>query len=189
MSKELAIVDSDRFEIMEQVASLRLAGKSDTAVARELGIQRKVAIELFEEYKTIIRQDANSRDMARDHLDMMVKHYDRLIEKSYEVYRNLELMAFDEKIAAQMNTTLKNISEYEHKRVDTLQKAGLLEGADLGDELAEMEEKQQLLIGILKSDLCGICRPAVMSKLRRVTGQVEPHDGPIEGPVVIVQDD
>lgn len=185
MSRELSIVDSDRFELMEQVASLRLAGKSDTAVAREIGIQRKVAIQLFNEYKEIVKSDRESRDWARDHLDLMVKHYDRLIEKSYEVYRNLEFMSFDEKVAAQMNTTLKNISEYEHKRVDTLQKAGLLEGAELGDEMAAMEEKQQLIIDILKNDLCPVCRPTVMSKLKRITGKVEPH----EDVVVVVDDD
>jgi len=171
----LAIVDGDRFENMEQVASLRLSGKSDTAVARELNIPRKVVIELFNEYKTIIRQDAESRDLARDHLDLMVKHYDRLIEKSYEIYRNLELMQFDEKMAAQMNTTLKNIADYESRRVDTLQKAGLLEGAELGDEMARMEEKHQIIVDILRKDLCPICRPTVMSKLRAVTGKVEAH--------------
>lgn len=176
LSKELSIVDSDRFELMEQVASLRLAGKSDTAVAKELGIQRKVAIELFGEYKEIVKADRDSRDWARDHLDMMVKHYDRLIEKSYEVYRNLEFMSFDEKVAAQMNTTLKNISEYEGKRVDALQKAGLLEGAELGDEMAAMEEKHAVIIDILKNHLCEHCRPTVMSRLRAITGQVEPHE-------------
>lgn len=175
LSKELSIVDSDRFELMEQVASLRLMGISDTAVAKRLKIKRTVAIELFNEYRNVIRADADSRDMARDHLDMMVQHYDRLIEKSYEVFRNLELMSFDEKIAAQQNTTLKNISEYESKRVDALQKAGLLEGADMGDQIAAMEEKQQILINILKNHVCPNCRPTVMAELRRVTGQTEAH--------------
>lgn len=171
----IVVADGDRFDLMEKVAALRLTGKSDTAVAKELGLKRVVAIELFEEYKSIVRQDADSRDMAREHLDMMVKHYDRLIEKSYEVYKNLEYMSFDEKIAAQMNTTLKNISEYESKRVDALQKAGLLEGAEIGDEMAAMEEKHQIIINILKDDLCAICKPNVMSKLKRVTGKVEAH--------------
>jgi len=158
---------------MERVASLLMKGTSETKVGKELGIPRKVVIELFNEYKDIIRKDTDSRDMARDHLDMMVKHYDRLIEKSYEVYRNLELLSFNEKIAAQMNTTLKNISEYEKVRVDLLQKAGLLEGAELGDELAEMEEKQQILIDILRNDLCPDCRKAVVAKLQKVTQKVE----------------
>lgn len=187
MSKELSIVDGDRFELIERVASLRLTGKSDTAVAKELGIQRKVAIELFDQYKQIVREDADSRDMAREHLDMMVKHYDRLIEKSYEIYRNLELMAFDEKMAAQMNTTLKNISDYEARRVDALQKAGLLEGAEAGDQIAEMEEKQAILIRVLREHVCSNCRPVVMSELRKVTGKVEAHqvhDDVVDGEIV-----
>lgn len=171
----LVVADGDRFGLMERVASLRLTGKNETAIGKELGVPRKIVIELFNEYKDIIRQDADSRDMAREHLDLMVKHYDRLIEKSYEVYRNLELMSFDEKIAAQMNTTLKNISEYESRRVDALQKAGLLEGAEIGDQIAEMEEKHAIIINILKEHVCSYCRPIVMSELKKVTGRVEAH--------------
>ena len=170
---ELVLADGDRFEQMERVASLRLTGKSDTAVAKELGLQRKVVIELFAEYRESLSRDGLARDLARDHLNQMVVHYDKLIEESYKLLSSLKSMAFDEKVSAQINATLKNISDYESRRVDALQKAGLLDASDLGDELAEMEEKQQILINILRNDLCVNCRPNVMNKLRRVTGQVE----------------
>ena len=170
---ELVLADGDRFEQMERVASLRLTGKSDTAVAKELGLQRKVVIELFAEYRESLARDGLARDLARDHLNQMVVHYDKLIEESYKLLSSLKSMAFDEKVSAQINATLKNISDYESRRVDALQKAGLLDASDLGDELAEMEEKQQILINILRNDLCVNCRPNVMNKLRRVTGQVE----------------
>ena len=170
---ELVLADGDRFEQMERVASLRLTGKSDTAVAKELGLQRKVVIELFAEYRESLSRDGLARDLARDHLNQMVVHYDKLIEESYKLLSSLKSMAFGEKVSAQINATLKNISDYESRRVDALQKAGLLDASDLGDELAEMEEKQQILINILRNDLCVNCRPNVMNKLRRVTGQVE----------------
>jgi hypothetical protein len=57
--------------------------------------------------------------------------------------------------------------------VDLLQKAGVLEGTDLGAELAEMEEKQAILIDILRNDLCEKCQATVARRLKEVTGQVE----------------
>lgn len=173
MSSELELVDSHRFNQMEQVASLRLTGKSETAIAKELGLQRKIVIQLWNEYKDILAQDSTARDTARDHLNQMVQHYDKLIHESYKLLSKLESLEFDEKISAQINTTLKNIAEYEKVRVDLLQKAGLLDASDLGDELADMEEKQQILIDILRNDLCPACRQTVAQRLQKVTQVVE----------------
>ncbi len=57
-----------------------------------------------------------------------------------------------------------------------LQKAGLYDDAALGDELAEMEEKQQILINILKEVTadCSHCKTEVARRLSKVTGRVEP---------------
>lgn len=160
-------------DLMDKVATRILQGKSELAIARDLGIKRTEVINYRDMWKNRMANDMSARDSARDHLNQMVEHYSRLIDKSYKVLDDLDNMSFDEKVAAQKNTTLKNISEYEAKRVDALQKAGLLDASDLGDEMAEMEEKQQILIDILRNDLCPTCRPNVMHKLKRVTGQVE----------------
>lgn len=170
-------------ETMEKVATRILQGKSELAIARDLGIKRIEVIKYRDLWKEQLQNDMESRDAARDHLNMMVKHFDRLIEESYDVLDSLKARIFDEKVAAQMNTTLKNISEYEDKRVKALREAGLLDGAAMGDEMAEMEEKQQILIDILRNDLCPHCRPTVMKKLQRVTQQVEAVD------VEVVNDD
>jgi len=185
---EVALYDeSDPIqEMMDRVATRLMQGKTELAIARDLGIKRVEVIKYRDLWKESLARDNEARDSARDHLNIMVKHYDGLIERSYKVYQNLDDMAFDEKVAAQMNTTLKNISEYEGKRVDALQKAGLLDGADMGDEMAAMEEKQAILIDILRNDLCHVCRPEVMRKLKRVTGQVEEikQDDIVDGEVV-----
>lgn len=187
---QVAVYDDNDpiLEMMDKVAVRLLKGKSELAIARDLGIKRVEVIRYAELWKEQLR-NSDTAEAARDHLNMMVKHYDRLIEKSYEVYRNLEFMSFDEKVAAQMNTTLKNISEYESRRVDALQKAGLLEGAEMGDEIAAMEQKHEIIIKILREDLCPVCKPMVMSKLKAVTGKVEAHqveDDPniVDGEVV-----
>lgn len=179
--------DSDHIlDTMDAVAKRLMAGKNELAIARELKMKRIEVIKYRDLWRERLAADMESRDAARDQLNQMVSHFDRLIEKSYSVYRSLESMSFDEKIAAQMNTTLKNIADYEDKRVKALRESGLLDGAALGDQLAKMEEKQQILIQILRDDLCPTCRIKVMTKLKRVTGQVEAVDV-VES--VVVEDD
>lgn len=169
-------VESHRFESMEQVAEYTLMGYSATAIAKETGLKRAQVLTLQEDYRTALANDSEARDMARDHLNMMVKHYDSLIKKFYDLVDEIDTLGFSHQVAAQKNAALKAIAELEAKRLDALQKAGLLESAELGDELAEMEEKQDILIDILRSDLCPECQAKIAYKLSKVTGQAETID-------------
>lgn len=165
--------ESHRFEQMEKVADLSMKGKSATAISKELGIPRKEVMVLQEDYRTALANDAEARDMARDHLNMMVKHFDKLIKKLYELVDEIDSLDFGHQVAAQKNAAIRSIADLEAKRLDALQKAGLLDSAELGDELADMEEKQDILINILRNDLCPSCQMRVANKLSRVTGKVE----------------
>lgn len=150
-----------------------LKGTSEYTVARRLGLKVVEVKSLWSEYKERINSDSLARDAARDHLNLMVKQYDELIYKANENLDNLENMPFDEKISGQINTTIKTIGELQSKRVDALQKAGLLDAHDLGDELAEREEREEMIIGILKDDLCSPCKIVVRDKISKLTGQVQ----------------
>lgn len=172
---------------MDEVATRILKGKTEYAIARELKITRVEVIKYRDLWRDRLQADAESTDMARDHLNQMVEHYSRLINESYKVLDDLNAMGFDEKVAAQKNTTLKNISEYEDKRVKALREAGLLDG-QMGDQMAEMEEKQALILDILRNDLCPACQANTRIKLSRVTGKAEPkveyEQDIVEGEVV-----
>lgn len=161
---------------MERIADLKFQGYSETQIAKQLEMKRKDVIILFDEYKDILTSDSEARDMARDHLNQMVKHYDSLIRKFYELVEEINLLNFSHQVAAQKNAALKAIADLEAKRLDALQKAGLLDSAELGDELAEMEEKHAILISILRDDLCFDCKQRVGDKLSRVTNQAEAID-------------
>lgn len=165
--------DSERFNLMEQVAEKTLKGLSATAISKELSIPRKEVLTLQEDYRVALANDYEARDMARDHLNMMVKHYDSLIKKFYDLVDEIDSLQFTHQVAAQKNAALKAVADLEAKRLDALQKAGLLEGAELGDELAEMEEKQAIIISILRDDLCNECKPKIAYKLSQVTGKTE----------------
>lgn len=176
----LATFDSDRFDAMERVAVLRMKGHNDTVIAKELSIPRRMVKELFNEYKEVLARDVESRDRARDTLNLMTEHYDLLIKKSHEVLMDLDGENFSDKVAGAKMGVIKTIADMEARRLDAWQKAGLLDNSELGDELAEMEEKAAMLISILRNDLCPICRKTVADKLQQATNVVE---------AVIVYDD
>lgn len=166
-------VESNRFENMERVAEMTMQGLSATAISKQTGIARKEVILLQEDYRVALSNDSEARDMARDHLNMMVKHFDGLIKRFYDLVDEIDTLDFGHQVAAQKNAALKAIGELEAKRVDALQKAGLLESAELGDELAEAEEKRDILVNIIKEEVCPACRIKIGQSIARVSGQVD----------------
>jgi hypothetical protein len=170
---DLIPYNSDNFDLMDRVAQLTMQGKQPTTIAKELDLKRTEVLNYQQQWRELLADDKQAHEQARDQLNQMVKHYDHLIAKSYELLEDLATLSFSHQVSSQINNTLKNISDYEKFRVDALQKAGMLEGADLGDELADMEHKQSILIDILRNNLCEVCQPVVAARLREVTGQVE----------------
>lgn len=166
-------VEGGRFDAMEKVAELTFQGNNPTAIAKKLGIQRKDVMALQEDYRIALSQDQQARDLARDYLYQMVKHYDDLIRRFYELTDEIDQLSWSPAAAAQKNASLKAIADLDAKRLEALQKAGLLDSAELGDELAEAEEKREILIDILRNDLCSTCQGNVAHKLSKVTGRVE----------------
>lgn len=161
--------ESNRFELMEKVAERTLMGHSPTSISKELGIKRVEVLELQEDYRVALSQDTQARDMARDHLNMMVAQYDDLIKRLYDLIEEIDQLPWNAAAAAQKNGAIKGIAELAAKRVDALQKAGLLDSAELGDELAKFEEDKELIISILK-DLCVVCQPKVANRISRLMG-------------------
>ena len=71
--------------------------------------------------------------------------------------------------------TLKLIADIESKRIDMLNKAGVLEDSSMADQILENEKKQEILISILRdvTSSCEHCKWEVSKRLSQVTGQVE----------------
>lgn len=170
---ELEVYDAKRFTDMEQVADLFMEGAKATDIAKTTGLQRKYVVSLIEEWRETALADQASRDLARETLTKMVSHYDKLIKQYYELIDDLQDLNFSHNVAAQINSALKNIADLEAKRVDALQKAGILDANEMGDEVARMEEKQAIIVDILRNDLCPACKAKTASKLGLLTGRVE----------------
>jgi hypothetical protein len=73
-------------------------------------------------------------------------HYNKLIQKAYEVIEDATTTAnLSAKTAA-----IKLVLDIEGRRIDMLQKAGLLENKELAEEMLEIERKQGVLVNILR---------------------------------------
>jgi len=170
MSNEIALID--QYARMDKMANLWLKGeRNPTAIAKQLGLKRAEVLSLIEEFKQIARNDEEVKHRAKEALHEADESLNMVLKRSWETVEQAD-DAGDLKTKA---TVLKNIADVEGRRVDMLQKAGLYDDAALGDELAEMEEKQQMLIAILKEVTadCSHCKIEVARRLSKITGRAE----------------
>jgi len=171
MAKEIELLD--RYEQINQVAQMYIKGMTNpTTISKELGIKRAEAIALIEEWREIARGNDDIKAQAAEALQQGIQHYTMITERFWETVEQADTNQ-DYKTK---NAVLKNIADVEAKKIDMLQKAGLYDDAAIGDELAEMEEKQAILINILKevTSNCDHCKLEVARRLSKVTGKAEP---------------
>lgn len=123
-----------------------LKGNDPTTISKELSMPRKRVVALIDEWKQMAADNAAIRARAKEALVAADTHYSRLIQKAYEVIDDATTQGnLNAKSGA-----IKIVMDLESRRIDMLQKAGLLENKELAEEMVEIEERQQILIGILK---------------------------------------
>jgi small nuclear ribonucleoprotein (snRNP)-like protein len=169
LPKELAEID--RIERMNEVVTAYLKGDNPTQIAKITGLKRAEVLEYIEEWRVVAQNNKTIQARATEALTSMDEHYNMIIRELWETMEQADLNN-DFKLKA---TVLKSLADVEGKRVDLLQKAGLLDNQQIGDEVVEMEKKHEILIGILRevtSD-CPHCKVEVARRLSRVTGKTE----------------
>lgn len=169
MPKELDTLD--RIEQMNTVVAQLLKGDNATAIAKSTGLKRAQVIEYIDEWKQLAQNNKTIQSRAYEALTGMDEHYSMIIRELWGVLEEADM----NNDLRTKTTVLKNLADIEGKRVDLLQKAGLLDTQQMGDEVIEMERKHEILITILRevtSD-CPHCKVEVARRLSRVTGQTE----------------
>ena len=158
-------------EEVNQVASEYIKGKDASAISKELDIPRNRVLNLLNEWRNMVANNEAVRIRAREALAGADQHYNHLIRQAYEVIEDATTTAnLSAKTAA-----IKLVMDIESKRIDMLQKAGLLENKELADQLLEQEQKQDVLVGVLRevSGDCPRCRNEVAKRLAQISGQGE----------------
>jgi hypothetical protein len=111
------------------------------------------------------------RARAREALATADQHYNRLIQKAYEVIDGAESMGD----LGEKRQSLKLILEIENKRIEMLQKAGLLENKEIAEELMESERKMEVLVKILR-EVSGQCDHCKVEVTRRLADVAKPDE-------------
>ncbi len=169
MSDELEV--SNRFDQMNMVVEELLKGNNPTTISKNLSIKRSLVLELLDEWRSVVSSDNTIRERAKEALAGADQHFSMIIQRAWETVEQADA----NNQLGNKSSALKLIADTESKRIDMLQKAGLLENTELSSQLLETERKQELLVEILKevTSQCDRCRVEVSKRLSEITNRIE----------------
>lgn len=136
----------EHLDNVNKVVEKYLAGSDATQISKELAIPRQRVVGYIDEWRAMAADNAAIRARAKEALVGADTHYSKLISKAYEVIDDATTTA---NLGAK-TAGIKLVMDLESKRIDMLQKAGLLENKELAEEMIEIEKNQEILVGILK---------------------------------------
>lgn len=133
-------------DTVNKVVGEYLKGNDPTKISKQLDIPRTKVAALIKEWQVMASDNSAIRARAKEALAAADEHYSRLISQAYEVIDEATTTA---NLGAKTNG-IKLVMDLESKRIEMLQKAGLLENKELAEEMLEIERRQDILMGILK---------------------------------------
>tara|TARA_B110000503_G_scaffold84020_1_gene128085 strand:+ start:24497 stop:25027 length:531 start_codon:yes stop_codon:yes gene_type:complete len=161
----------NHLDAVNKVVGEYLKGSDPTKISKELAIPRQTVVLYLNEWKAMAADNAAIRARAKEALVAADTHYSRLIEKAYEVIDEASMTA---NLSAKSNA-IKLVMDLESRRIDMLQKAGLLENKELAEEMVEIEERQQVLIQILRD--IAVEHPEIREKImHRLSSATKPGE-------------
>jgi hypothetical protein len=131
---------------VNQVVEEYLKGNDPTAISKQLAIPRQKVVTLINEWKVMASANDAIRARAKEALAAADTHYSKLVSRTYEV---IDEASMTNNLSAK-TAAIKLVMEIESKRIDMLQKAGLLENKELAEEMIQIERRQEVLMGILR---------------------------------------
>ena len=169
MDNEIEV--AGQFDQMNKVVEELLKGSTSSQIAKTTGLTRVQVDNHIQTWKSLVQDNNAIKARAKEALAGADEHYNMLIK---EAWRTLEQADLQDALPVKTQA-LKLIADIEAKRIDMLNKAGVLENNDMADEILESERKQEILIGILRdvTSSCDHCKWEVSKRLGQVTGQVE----------------
>jgi hypothetical protein len=159
------------FDRMNRVVEELLKGNSATQIATLTGFSRKEVLDYVDEWKSVVHNDSNIRDRAREAIAGADQHYAMLIKEAWKTVEDADTQG----ALAVKSGSLKLIADIETKRIAKLQSVGVLENTQIASQITETERKQEILVGILKevTASCPKCKMDVAKRLSQITGIVE----------------
>jgi len=156
----------EHLDEINKVVEKYLQGSEPTQISKELAMPRTKVVAHINQWKLMAADNAAIRARAKEALVVADTHYNKLISKAYEVIDDATTIA---NLGAK-TAGIKLVLDIESRRIDMLQKAGLLENKELADEMLEIERRQDILKEILK-DIAAE-HPEVRDKIMRRLSEI-----------------
>jgi len=156
---------------INKVVEEYLKGNDPTSISKQLNLPRVRVVAHLNEWRVMASANDAIRARAKEALVGADTHYTKLINQAYEV---IDEATMTSNLNAK-NTAIKLVMDIEAKRIDMLQKAGLLENKELAEEMIEIEKRQEVLVGILR-DIASEhpeVRDLIMSRLSNIAKEGE----------------
>lgn len=178
--------ESEWIKKQNEAFDLYLRGElSATKIAQRLGLKRADVVLMIDEVKQNLRSTESFKEMSRERLHEMDKHYAMLIKEAWDAVEELKS---GEKTIDKVPGALKIIGDLEAKRQEALQKAGIYDDNEMGDMVAEAERKVEEIGVLLKKVIAAFpeSKKMIVDGLRRIqdpNALPEPEEV-IEGDVI-----
>jgi len=168
MSTELDIIRHQ--EEQERIVSMYARGISLSDIRKQTGLSRQQIEQHLAEFRDFARNDSYMLGRSREIVLTVDQHYSHIIA---EYYKAIEQADMHDDLKAKMSG-LSAVAKIESDRVEFLRKAGLIAESHVGDMVAAAEEKQRVVIGILKTISKKYPQVAeeIATELAKVTGEV-----------------
>jgi len=163
-------------DLVNQVASEYLKGSDASQISKDLDIPRQKVLNLLSDWRSMVSNNQAIHARAKEALAGADQHYSSLIKKTYEVIESADSIG---NLAAK-TTAIKLIADIESKRLEMLQKAGLLDNKEIAEQIIEMERKQSVLISILKE---------VASKHPEIREEIMRRLSEVQTEVIVIDND
>jgi hypothetical protein len=162
---------SDHFEQMNKVVAEFIKGNNVNQIAKSFSLKPVQVNQMLSNWRDLMQGDSGIRERAREALGAADQHYSMIIK---EAWNTVEQADVQEALNVKAQS-LKLIADVEGKRIDMLQKAGVLEKNEMADQILETERKQEILVSILRdvTSSCPNCKQEVARRLSQATGRVE----------------
>jgi transposase-like protein len=162
---------ADGFEQMNKVVSEFIKGNNVNAIAKQFDLKPVQVSNMLNTWRELMHGDNGIRERAKEALGAADQHYSMVIQEAWKTVKQAD----DQDALNVKSQALKLIADVESKRIDMLQKAGVIEKNEMSDQILETERKQEVLVGILRdvTSSCPNCKQEVARRLSSVTNKVE----------------
>lgn len=142
--------NDDHFDLVMQVGEEYAKGSDYRHIADQLGIEKREARQMIEEYKSVVAWAAKNDMNIVDKLNIVIEEVDRHYELiTKEAWKNKQNADMAESYGT-VNQSLKLIADIQKQRAAMFQSMSDGQDAELMAEMEETQRKQDQLIKILK---------------------------------------